>query len=121
MVSEISKSLGISFTCLNNNFPEEYALLKKRADEWRNHIRTKEGKQRIEVLTNNITEMTRLGIYPSDRKIRGFGYVRPSDLRNSKFVDVIRKLQAEAINSGVDIQHFPRTGKKGDMHRIHYT
>jgi hypothetical protein len=110
-IVDVCRKLGITHNVLKYHFPDEYTLISKRAEEWRNYIRTQAGKERIDTITRGVMELSSLGIYPSDRKMIEYRYVRPSDLRRPEAIEVLRALQKQF--SGMPLKIGKRNGTLG--------
>jgi transcriptional regulator with XRE-family HTH domain len=96
-VSEIASTFNISYTTLNSHFAKEYKILKKRALEWRTQRRVNNYEDRLQKLMKGIRELVKTGIYPSERQLRRYGYLTPSDLRRPEILSKLKELQSRHI------------------------
>lgn len=93
LLSEVAKEIGVSVAVIKYHFANKAEIIKKRSDDWRNMIRTNRELERIERALDGANELIRMGIYPSERRLREFSYVRPSDLRRPEILKALRELQ----------------------------
>lgn len=118
LIVDICRELGITHNVLRYHFPDEYALISRRAAEWRNHVRTLEGKKRIEAVTNGVISLIKQGLRPSHRKLMEYRFVRPSDLRRPEVVEHLRKLQEQYSGLPIELRARKTKSKKGVEIRV---
>lgn len=99
-VSEISKKHGVSYSSLAYNFPLEYQILRERYLDWEVKYRRSNHTDRLSNLCESVFRLVRHGIYPSDRKLRDLGYVKPSDLRRPEVKTLLRTMQQIYVDLG---------------------
>jgi len=99
-VSHIAKKYEIRYSALNYHFPNEYRILRKRWSDWEANDRRYIHTVRLENLCHAVLGLVKNGVYPSDRRLRDLGLVKPSDLRREDVISVLRTFQD--IYSGLD-------------------
>lgn len=92
-VSHLSNKLGISYEIIRYHFPDEYAELKRRRAKW-DALRLQDGKHlRLQNLMTGVIDLTNLGIFPSDKKLKEFDYLIASDFRREDILMMVRSFQ----------------------------
>ncbi|ACR13181.2 hypothetical protein TERTU_4150 [Teredinibacter turnerae T7901] len=80
-VSHIASRFNIRTSTIRYNFPEEYSILTARRSAWEKTVWRNQHQARLEKLVEGIFSLARVGVYPSERKLRDLNYMLPSDLR----------------------------------------
>jgi len=92
-VSHLARKLNIDYNVIRYHFPDEYSELKRRYLKW-DAQRLKDNKHlRMMKLINGVTDLVRLGIFPSDKKLKDFGFLIASDLRREDILSMTRAFQ----------------------------
>lgn len=98
MISDICRSFDVAHNLVNYHFPEKYQIVKDKSESWKQQVRNQDRKRRIKAVTEGALQLMGLGIYPSDRKLVEYKFVRPSDLRRQDVVEQLRSLQDQYTN-----------------------
>lgn len=79
-LTHIASKHGTLASTVRYNFPKEAKALSKKYREW--ELKTKKDSYQalFERVTEGIFSLVRIGVYPSERKLKDLGYVKKNDL-----------------------------------------
>lgn len=96
--SEIAKNHSVTYNVIKYHFPEYYKIIRSRYTEWQSINREHKKEERLNRLAEGVNKLTLMDIYPSERKLKEFKLILPSELRIPYIKDKLEILQRESLS-----------------------
>ena len=92
-INHFARQNGVGYDVILYHFPKEYNELRSRWTTWERKQRKSNSTDRLQNLSDAVFSLVRVGIYPSDRKMRDLELVKPSDFRRDDVIYLLRSFQ----------------------------
>lgn len=90
---EVAKRLCMTYMNLRLHFPEHYRVLRQRHIEWTHRRDAERDDRRVQRLKRGVVALIEKNMYPSERHLKTYTDVLPSDLRRPEIRRLLSSLQ----------------------------
>lgn len=92
LITNIARRLKVRYCFMRWRFPNQYQVIAQRSTNYRAQNARKNFSDRLRRLQRGYRQLMARGIYPSQRALKAYGYLLPSELRLSTVRAELKRL-----------------------------